>query len=666
MRFGIKPTSLFSYNIFLFFFFLGVSNPLMAEEPRVIDGIIDLRDWDFEIDGEVQLKGDWEFCWNQHLGSHQMCEKTSPSLNTTAKVPGYWNDIELFGDKLPAIGFATYRLDVLITNRDRLALKFLSVGTAYSLFIDGELVAEVGKLGRTEISTRPAYVPQIISFAPQSNRVQIILHVSNFHHRSAGLWEPVKLGQPGTLYQLRESDLSQNLMLVGAILIMALYNIATWFFRRENQSGLYLALFCFAIGARILFVGERYINELLPGLGWAFLTRMEYFFWMLSVPLFMSFMYSLYQKDISKIILQVAWGISGVFAISVLIVPIRTATELVPPFQLLTLLAIFYGIVIVGLTIYRRREGSILLGIGCAFLFLAAIKDMADTIFGLGGENTIHIGLFLFVLFQSLLVSIRSSKALQVIENQSSQLMKANMELQIQEKLRRTAEGQSIALHQKVDRSDQLKALGVIANVVAIDLSAEIRTTASIRANEVLKDIVSLIRDDQPSRDVVDLQIVIDNFLTGDEYQNLLLQHPKLDIITDIENASALIAGSGPHIQTLLITLIRYIAEVQPEDQVIIVSGRRTSIKAKSLFQHDLKAGEYYVLKIGDEGQGIDPIDLVNIFDPSEQASFYSGLNKRLRNLAAAWTILKNHDGAIDIYSVSGSTRLDLYFPLKV
>jgi len=664
MIFGIKLKSLLPYSILLLLIFF--LSPLVAEEPRAINGLLDLRDWDFEIDGEIELKGDWEFCWNRHLDSHQMCEKSLPSLTTTAEVPGYWNDIEISGDQLPALGFATYQLNVLISNRDRLALKFLTIGTAYRLIVDGELILEVGQPGRTEISTRPAYAPQIVSFAPQSNRVEIVLQVSNFHHRSAGLWEPIKLGRPATLYKLRESELSQDLMLVGAILIMALYNLATWFFRRENQSGLYLALFCFFIGARILLVGERYINEILPGLGWEFLTRIEYFFWMISVPLFMSFMHALYRKDISKLILQTAWGISSLFGIAVLIIPIRTATELVPPFQALTLLAIIYGVVQVGLTIYRRRGGSVLLGIGCGFLFLAVVADIADTIYGLGGENRIHTGLFVFVLFQSLLVSIRSSRAQQTIEIQSSQLMKANMELQIQEKLRRTAEGESIALYQQVDQSDQLKALGVIANVVAIDLSAESDTAASRRANAVLRDIVNLIRDEQPIRDDVDLHDLIEKFLEGDEYQNLLLQHPKLDIITDIENASAPIAGSGPHLETLLITLIRYIAEVQPEDQVIIISGRRFTMEAQSLFQHELKAGEYYVLKIADEGQGIDPIDLVNIFDPNEQSNFYAGLNKRLRNLAAAWTILKNHEGAIDIYSVLGATRLDLYFPLKV
>lgn len=635
-----------------------------ADSPKVVDGLIDLRDWDFKINGAVALDGDWEFCWNRHLSSHQLCEKSLPSLTTTAEVPGFWNDIELAGEPLPGIGIATYQLDVLVANRDRLALKLLSVGTAYRLIVDGELILEVGMVGRTEANTRPAYAPQVISFVPKSNRVGIVFQVSNFHHRSAGLWEEIKIGHPDTLHKLRQSHLAQNLLLVGAILIMALYNLSTWYFRQESKSGLYLGLFCLFIGARILLVGERYVNELLPGLGWAFLTRMEYALWMLAVPLFMSYMHSLFMKDISKLVVRTVWAVAIVFTILALVIPIRIATELVPAYQLVTLCAILYGSVEVILTVVRRREGSVLLGIGCFTLFLAALTDLFDSVYGLGGESKIHAGLFVFVLLQSLLVSSRSSKALQTIEVQSSEIMKANLELQIQEKLRRAAEGESIALFRKVDQSDQLKALGVIANVVAVDLSSEVENATSNRANAVLTDIVSLIKNDQPRRDQIDMHKVLDDFFGGDEYQQLLLQHPKLDVVTDVESASASVLGSTPHIETLLLGLIRYIAEVQPEDQVIIISARRFTMEAQSLFQHELRAGDYYVIKFADEGQGIDPVDLVDVFDPTEQSNFYAGLSKRLRNLAAAWTILKDHDGAIDIYSVPGSTRLDLYFPM--
>jgi len=34
-----------------------------AAPPRAVDGVFDLRQWDFERDGAVNLEGDWLFYW---------------------------------------------------------------------------------------------------------------------------------------------------------------------------------------------------------------------------------------------------------------------------------------------------------------------------------------------------------------------------------------------------------------------------------------------------------------------------------------------------------------------------------------------------------------------------------------------------------------------------
>ena len=36
-------------------------------QPKAVDGILDLSDWDFEKDGIVELGGEWRFVWNQFV-----------------------------------------------------------------------------------------------------------------------------------------------------------------------------------------------------------------------------------------------------------------------------------------------------------------------------------------------------------------------------------------------------------------------------------------------------------------------------------------------------------------------------------------------------------------------------------------------------------------------
>lgn len=41
----------------------------IVTSPVAINGVIDLRDWDFEKDGEVNLDGEWEFITYHSLNS---------------------------------------------------------------------------------------------------------------------------------------------------------------------------------------------------------------------------------------------------------------------------------------------------------------------------------------------------------------------------------------------------------------------------------------------------------------------------------------------------------------------------------------------------------------------------------------------------------------------
>ncbi len=85
--------------------------------PILKKGVIDLRDWNFEINGAVNLKGKWEFYWNQHRSPDKFTGNNSDSISGYIDVPGAWNDFIHKGEKLPGFGFATYRARVLLKDK---------------------------------------------------------------------------------------------------------------------------------------------------------------------------------------------------------------------------------------------------------------------------------------------------------------------------------------------------------------------------------------------------------------------------------------------------------------------------------------------------------------------------------------------------------------------
>jgi hypothetical protein len=58
--------------IFLFLTACNQINSTPQQPPEAIEGVLDLRDWDFEKDGSINLGGEWAFFWGELLQPDQI------------------------------------------------------------------------------------------------------------------------------------------------------------------------------------------------------------------------------------------------------------------------------------------------------------------------------------------------------------------------------------------------------------------------------------------------------------------------------------------------------------------------------------------------------------------------------------------------------------------
>ena len=86
--------------------------PLLAgAAPAAREGLLDLTDWDFETDGVVNLRGEYEFYWQALYDRIDLLTKTP---DTYTYVPGPWDDTLIDGKAIGGEGYATYRLNILL------------------------------------------------------------------------------------------------------------------------------------------------------------------------------------------------------------------------------------------------------------------------------------------------------------------------------------------------------------------------------------------------------------------------------------------------------------------------------------------------------------------------------------------------------------------------
>lgn len=421
--------------------------------PIVKKGIIDLRNWDFQKHGSVNLKGQWEFYWQEHISYDELINRQPDSQQYYIDVPGVWNNSVRDGKKLPGLGFATYHVRVIPGGHNKkLGLKFLDMSSAFAVYLDNKFLTSTGIPGQTVETTTPSYSPKIISFESNTGAFDIIIHVSNFNYRNGGIWLPVLLGTPEQLSLVREKRLVRSSFLFGAICIIGFYHLGLFWLRRKDKSTFYFSLVCLMVCLRIVTHGERYIVAVFPDIEFWLLIKLVYFSFYFTVPFFGLYIHSLFPNEISRKIVNFIIIISSACSLAVLFFPITLYTETLPWYQIVTLLFSLYGIYGLILAIKHKRQGSLIFLSGFLVLLIATVNDILFARRVIATGYFVQYGLFVFIFSQAFLISQKFSQAFLIAEDKGKKLKnEVSKKKQIEMSLKQSEENYRLLIENQTD-----------------------------------------------------------------------------------------------------------------------------------------------------------------------------------------------------------------------
>ena len=247
-------------------------------------------------------------------------------------------------------------------------------------------------------------------------------------------------------------------------------------------------------------------------------------------------------------------------------------------------------------------------------------------------------------------------------------------------------------LEERLNRSKKMEALGLLAGGVAHDLnnilsgivtypevlamdleeddplkkSLRVIQSSGNRASEIVQDLLTLSRRGVITRETLNLNSLVFNFISTPEYKKILSFHPGTFIEKKIDAPNPFLKGSPVHLQKTLMNLISNAAEAQPDGGKISIHTENRHLSKPLKGYDQVETGDYLVLSVKDSGTGIIPEDLKRIFEPffTKKVMGRSGTGL---GMAVVWGTVQDHDGYIDIISNENiGTTFDLYFPVSV
>ncbi|MCG8570154.1 MAG: adenylate/guanylate cyclase domain-containing protein [Spirochaetes bacterium] len=385
---------------------------------KIEQGFMDVTKLDGQFYQQVDLNGLWQFYPGKLINPQQFTGKDYLKGVTYIEVPGAWKEVNTHG---------TYRL-ILQKKKDfvHLAMKVGVIGCSGRIYINGKKIFQNGKPGISQSTSIPQWKGDVVTFYDPSDQLDIVIQVSNYYDNTSGIVSPIYIGSQMKLFNQRRNRLLVDVFLIGSLLIMGLYHLILFFFRRQDKTTLILALLCFVLCLRVLVYGEMLIFELFPRLNWSLLLKFGYTTFTLSFILATLFIYEVFPQFFPKKIFYFLVTIYSVYTIFITLTHPQLFGKFLSPFLIFTVIGGFFLLSIIFRALIHNEHGAKLLFTGFIFLFIFAIIDIIKSYLHILGFEVLPIGMFLFILTQSIKIARRINLVFITSENLTKKLTHIN------------------------------------------------------------------------------------------------------------------------------------------------------------------------------------------------------------------------------------------------
>ncbi len=377
-------------------------------QPVANNGVLNLSDIDFEDRPSVKLNGEWGFYWKKLISPQSLDSSKPPDY---VQFPYLWND----DPKLSSFGYATYTLQVIKPkDHPRLAISIPDLYTAYTLYVNGEVVSKNGTVGTSPEQHTPFWLPKTVTLSHFSaDTLQFVLHVSNFQHSKGGIRLPIVLGDQLLLERERTIEVGFTMLLTGCLVMIGLFFLGLYMFGRHETPMIYFAFVCFFFSYRVLGTELYPLHYLFPELPWILTAKAEYFSLYITTALFCIFVKKLYPHEVTDRIIDIFTWFFGFLSLTAILLPAFYFTKLINLFFLGIPFLIVYITWVYIKAVLNEREGARFALASTVMVFIVFSHNLLEY-FIILEENLLlnFIGFFSFFFLQSLILSYRFTNSL--------------------------------------------------------------------------------------------------------------------------------------------------------------------------------------------------------------------------------------------------------------
>ena len=355
---------------------------LLLAEPNhkgAEQGVLDLRDFNFNSSRVLTLNGEWEFYPHELLIPDTSTTSNRP---TFIQVPGNWAGT-LNPETNSKIGYGTYRLRVWVKPDPQLlySIKLSYVVSASAVFVNGHLVGSSGKPAEKLDQNIARNVPYTVTFTTDQSELDIVVQVANYDHlRRGGIISSIKLGNEQAIERDRWFSISMQVIVCTVLVMHAIYVCILYLIGTRQKALLsFFILILFAL-LMTLMDDDRLLLYWLP-IDYAWSIKLIYLAIIGVAAFLMVFARSILVSPRKSNIFNWFFWICAISAIVILFTPAKLTTVLASFYFGLTLIASIILLVLSVRTAVTADEDAIFISLGISSILTNVLGGFIKGIF---------------------------------------------------------------------------------------------------------------------------------------------------------------------------------------------------------------------------------------------------------------------------------------------
>ncbi|MBW5446068.1 response regulator [Cohnella sp. CFH 77786] len=252
------------------------------EHPTAVQGVLDLRGWDFKSSPSVPLDGVWEFYPGKLLKDGDL-RQPSADRPRFIHVPGDWRR-DMSAGSGSSTGYGTYRLRILANTEpdQHFAFWIQDIQASAAIEINGRLAGLIGLPADRAEAYKPQRYPDTVYYTAHGEQeIELLVRVANFENPFlGGLVKNIRFGTEKAVDTERWHSVGFQFVTFIVILLHAVYTCILYFFHPREKTFVVFFLLLLTAAFTVITADNQLLPRWIPlSFAWALKIRVLSYLW---------------------------------------------------------------------------------------------------------------------------------------------------------------------------------------------------------------------------------------------------------------------------------------------------------------------------------------------------------------------------------------------------